>query len=324
MIDRPAISSAALAVVLLAAVLGPGCASAPPPRHSARGGSSAAPRAGAFRGPLRELVFDGSTAVRPRRSAAASEPGDPVALWRRARALRAERRWDESLRAAASAVVTAPEQPEGYAELAATLLRARQRDRAEAAFRTALRLDPGRFETRHDLAMLLWSAGRRAEAEDEWRRVAAASPGHGRSLARLAVAAWFAGAREEASEWLTAATAAGAAVPVQLLDLAEPAVRAVSAPTTLELVVEPPVRLDPGGGAHQSAEPSVAAVRRDEGERLVAGWIDTRQQDDGGEWRIAFAVSDDGGRTWSADEVLPPPIRRSSPTRGAARYGWGR
>jgi tetratricopeptide (TPR) repeat protein len=327
---RPALLLALLAPLALA------CASASPPpapaAPQAAGGEVAGPplrrdpaRHAAV---IRDLVFDGSRSVRPRPGALPT--GEATELLAAARALNEAEAKGEALVAAAAAVVAAPARAEAYEELAEALWRVRELARAEAALRTALRLrrglglDPRRVATRLELADLLWMTGRRDAADAEWRRVLAEEPGSGRALVRRAVAAHLRGQPAPAARWAAAAAALGEPLPAPFAHLAEaaaagggegipgdgaprpaaPVTAASSAPSTI--VVEPAQRLDVGGGHHHSAEPSVAAVRRGDVERVVVGWIDTREADTGGAWRIATASSDDGGRTFT-EAMLPAP-----------------
>ena len=63
------------------------------------------------------------------------------------------------------------------------------------------------------------------------------------------------------------------------------------------------MRIDAGGGTAQAAEVSLAATGDGV---LVAAWNDLREAGAGGEWRLGWATSDDGGVTWS-DGILRPP-----------------
>ena len=144
-----------------------------------------------------------------------------------------------------------------------------------------------------------------------WRRALAADVGPGRTLVRRAVAAYYRGDAAAARRLLVRAAAAGAEVPRQLpplLDGRASAAAVVSGEDGEPVVtVGEPVRVDLGGGSHQAAEPVLLAGPGARGDVLTVAWIDNREADAGGRWRIGLAGSEDGGVTWSETLLKPQP-----------------
>lgn len=128
-----------------------------------------------------------------------------------------------------------------------------------------------------------------------------------------AIALTQTGERDEARQALAAAREAGAPIPRSLAFLLGetdlPPIRVVSpAPGTAPLV-GPPVRVDDAPPGVQTAETSIVASPDGE---LLAAWGDTRAAEDGGTWRIGFAVSLDGGDSWH-EGLLQSPAAQLQP-----------
>ena len=73
-----------------------------------------------------------------------------------------------------------------------------------------------------------------------------------------------------------------------------------------EPTIGPQVRIDLGGGTEAANETTAAASETDP-LRVVAGWNDYRLN----AWRCGFALSFDGGETWSDFLLRPPPANQS-------------
>jgi len=121
------------------------------------------------------------------------------------------------------------------------------------------------------------------------------------------------GELEEARRTLAPVRDAGAPIPRSLTFLLGetdlPPLRVVPAAPGTAPVVGPPVRVDDAPPGVQTAETTLVASPDGE---LLAAWGDTRVAEDGGTWRIGFAVSLDGGDSWH-EGLLQSPAAQVQP-----------
>ena len=79
-------------------------------------------------------------------------------------------------------------------------------------------------------------------------------------------------------------------------------------------VIGPPIRLDVGGGVQAGNETTVSVSRANPLE-VVAGWNDWRDSGPSEVIHSGFALSLDGGDTWT-DSLLRPPLANQSTIEG--------
>jgi len=176
-----------------------------------------------------------------------------------------------------------------------------------ADLRSARRQDPSKAGIRFEEGRVLHRMGRLEEAVAAWNAALTLDPEHGPTHARLAAALYQRGEVPAARHHLDAARAAGAATPSALSFLLGetdlPPITVDTAGTERGPRAEPPVRVDRAPAGVQTAETSIVASRDGE---LLATWGDTRVAEDGGTWRIGYAVSLDHGATWHEGLLQSP------------------
>lgn len=215
-----------------------------------------------------------------------------------------------ALEAFTHAVSSVPGDIAGYTGLARALVANRQTERARSVLWTAIGLAPDDLSLRMALGRVLERSGLRDRARAAYAFVVDRAPEHGPAHARLAVLHYLDGHPDKASTHLRVARFAGAPVPEQLAARIRgvPGVRAEVRPSSGSargVTLGPPIRLDVGAGTGWSTETTAVALSGGAG-TLIAGWNDTRDPFIG----TGFAISVDGGASWTDQLVRPPALNQ--------------
>jgi hypothetical protein len=156
------------------------------------------------------------------------------------------------------------------------------------------------------LAILRHELGDQVASINAWRTAVRLAPGDDRMRVGLAGALLLAGDCEAAK--IEAEAARGAVLPGPLARLLNsepnlPRTRLTRRTPPVIVQVLPPVRVDNAPASYLVAETSITASAQNPMEVLTA-WIDYR----GGDWRLRYGISVDGGQTWNDKRLTPPAI----------------
>ncbi len=223
---------------------------------------------------------------------ALQEAGDPVA----------------AIAAMRDAVLLAPESAEAYDALGRVLLAKRNDADALRAFRTAARLAPDSAPIQHHLGDALRRVGDRPAAAQAFRRSIELDPTAGDVHRRLAVELYYLGRIDESRATLDEAKRRGATIPAQFEDLLDgppPAPAAQGAgPAPAPPTIGGQVLVDSFDGLQNETSAAASDAMPNV---VISGWNDYRDQ-----IRSRFALTTDGGGSWTSFDVRPPGPFQSS------------